>query len=68
MTNEMKLQIALLEADGYKVDVITTYDKEEHEKQIKMASRAWCTFPVFKEEFYTTEFKVTKPVAARNDK
>ena len=69
MTDEMKLEIAKLEADGYKVEVITNNNTDDWDKYIKeyrawSAAMAWCGAvggaPKHPSEFITTEFKITK--------
>jgi len=69
ITDEMKLKIAKLEADGYKVDIITNFDEEGWSKHLKchrglMAMAASLGGSIGRgkspSEFTTTEFKVTK--------
>ena len=69
MNDEMKLKIALLKADGYKVEVIVNHNTDKWDKYIKEHNDlaimyAWCggvgSKPKHPADFFTTEFKVTK--------
>jgi len=69
MTNEMKLEIAKLRADGYTVDVTVNYNTDKWDEYIEeykawSIDMAWCggsaITPKHPSTFYTTEFKVTK--------
>lgn len=69
MTDEMKLEIAKLEADGYKVEIIVNNNTDKWEKYIKEYS-AWSVAmawfggtagtPKHPCDFITTKFKLTK--------
>jgi len=69
MTDEMKLKIAKLEADGYKVEIIKSFDEEGWSKHLKchrglmvMAAAIGGSIGPGKSpsEFTKTEFKITK--------
>tara|TARA_R110000850_G_scaffold154536_1_gene277980 strand:- start:48 stop:266 length:219 start_codon:yes stop_codon:yes gene_type:complete len=69
MTDEMKLKIAKLEADGYKVEVITNYNTDKwgvYIESYRACVKEYYCFgftpppPQHPSSFFTTEFKVTK--------
>jgi hypothetical protein len=69
MTDEMKLKIAKLEADRYKVDVVTNYNTDKWDAYIKLYaefSKKCSLFgvtppaPKHPHSFITIEFKVAK--------
>jgi hypothetical protein len=69
MTDEMKLKIAKLRADGYKVNVIINHNTDKWDKYIKqykasLVAAAWCGAaignPKHPSAFYTTDFEIVK--------
>ena len=69
MTDEMKLKIAKLRADGYKVNVIINHNADRWGKYIKKyaafsAAMASCGAvigsPKRPSDFYTTDFEIVK--------
>ena len=72
MTDEMKLEIAKLRADGYDVEIVTNHNTDKYIRHTEAYNRAlfasafaaaWGVYippPRSPASFFTTEFKVTK--------
>lgn len=69
MTDEMKLRIAKLKADGYDVEVVVNRNQDKWEKYISDYKKysesyiwmgVWVPPPKHPRSFVTTDFKITK--------